>query len=202
MKKMLLILMMITTTSVLAQNGFGIKGGVNYSDNGQVEYSDFTGAGENVLQESADRRTGYHFGVFYGLNLGFVYLRPELIYTQTRSSYSYKSRNADFDLSKVDLPVLLGVRVLGPVHVFAGPSLQYILNNDFGGITLKELDSEFTIGAQFGLGIQIGRLGIDARYEQALSQRQANVMNMIGSTGYERLDSRPNQFILSLSIAL
>lgn len=206
MKKALLILMLVTTTSVLAQNGFGVKGGVNYSDNGKVEYSDFTGVGENVLQENADRRTGYHLGVFYHLNLGPAYLRPELMYTQTKSSYSYKSQNADFDVSKLDLPVLLGIQVLGPIHVFAGPSLQYIIDSDFGGLALKELEREFTIGAQFGLGIQIGRLGLDARYEQALSQRQTQIYtdltNGMGVIDYERLDSRPNQFILSLSITL
>lgn len=202
MKKFLLVLVLVSTTSALAQSGFGVKGGINYSDNGKVEYSDFIGAGENILEENANRRRGYHVGVFYHLNLGPVYLRPEMMYTQTISSYSYKSRNADFDVSKVDLPILLGIQVLGPVHIFAGPSLQYILDSDFGGLTLEELETEFTIGGQFGLGIQIGKLGLDARYEQALSQRQANVMDQIGGTGYERLDSRPNQFILSLSINL
>lgn len=202
MKKIVLILMFITTTSAMAQGGFGIKGGVNYSDNGRVEYSDLTGAGENVLQESADRRTGYHVGIFYGLDLGPFYIRPELLYTQTRSSYTYKSRNEDLDITKLDLPVLAGIKVFGPVHVFAGPSLQYVMNTDFSGAELSELEKDFTVGAQFGLGLQLGRLGIDARYEQALSNRQADLMADIMGGGYERIDSRPNQFILSLSLNL
>ena len=202
MKKRLLILMLIAGTSALAQSGFGVKGGLNYSDNGKIEYTDLTGAGENILEEEANRKTGYHFGIFYRADLGPLFLKPELLYTTTKSSYNYDNETADFDVTTLNLPILVGMNVLGPINVFAGPSLQYYLENDFEGLSLEELENEFTVGAQFGVGVQFGGIGIDVRYEQALSENQAEMARSIGGEENVRLDSRPNQFILSLSLNL
>ncbi|WP_424494704.1 outer membrane beta-barrel protein [Salinimicrobium sp. GXAS 041] len=202
MKKGLFIFMLIAGTSAFAQSGFGVKGGLNYSDNGKIEYSDLTETGENILEEKADRKTGYHFGIFYRANLGPVFLKPELVYTTAKSSYEYKNESEDFDVTTLNLPVMVGVQILGPLNVFAGPSFQYYLDNDFAGLSLEDMENEFTVGAQFGVGVQLGSLGVDVRYEQALSENQAEVARMIGGEEYVRLDSRPNQFIVSLSLNL
>lgn len=201
MKKGLLILMLITATSVFAQ-GFGVKAGLNYSDNGKIEFRDVTGAGENILEENADRKTGYHFGIFYKADLGPVFLKPELLYTKTKSSYKYNDESSDYDVSKLDLPILVGMDILGPVNVFAGPSLQYILENDLQGITLGEVEKEFTVGAQFGAGVQLGNIGVDVRYERGLTENQAEVLDLNNPEGARRVDTRPDQFILSLSLNL
>lgn len=202
MKKTLLVLMLITGLSGLAQNGFGVKGGLNYSDNGKIEFTDVTGAGENIVEENADRKTGYHFGVFYRADLGPVFLKPELLYTKSKSSYKYNNESTDYDISKLDLPILVGIDILGPVNIFAGPSLQYILENDLQGISIGEVENDFTVGAQFGAGIQLGSIGIDVRYERSLTENQAEVLNLDNSEGVRRIDARPNQFIVSLSLNL
>lgn len=202
MKKTLLVLMLITGVSGLAQNGFGVKGGLNYSDNGEIEFTDVTGAGENIVEENADRKTGYHFGVFYRADLGPVFLKPELLYTKSKSSYKYNNESSDYDISKLDLPILVGIDILGPVNIFAGPSLQYILENDLQGISIGEVENDFTVGAQFGAGIQLGSIGLDVRYERSLTENQAEVLNLDNSEGVRRIDARPNQFIVSLSLNL
>ncbi len=202
MKKGLLALLLIAGTSAFAQSGFGVKGGLNYSDNGKIEFSDVTDTGENIVEEDADRKTGYHFGIFYRADLGPLFLKPELVYTTSKSSYKYENETADFDVTTLNLPVLVGIQVLGPLNIFAGPSLQYYLDNDFAGLSLEDMENEFTVGAQFGAGVQLGSLGIDVRYEQALSENQAEVARMIGGDDFVRLDSRPNQFIVSLSLNL
>ena len=38
MKNIMIILMCLISTAALAQNGFGIKGGLNYGDNGEITY--------------------------------------------------------------------------------------------------------------------------------------------------------------------
>ncbi|MFD2517867.1 porin family protein [Salinimicrobium flavum] len=201
MKKGILILMLIISGAVMAQSGFGVKAGLNYGDNGDVEYTDVTGAGEDIMK-GGDSKVGYHFGLFYRAEMAGFFLKPELLYTQTKSSYDFNNEDAEYKISKIDLPVLLGIRVLGPVNVFAGPSFKYILDNDFQGVTVGDVEDEFTIGAQFGAGIQFKGIGVDVRYERGLSDNEAQVLDLDNPNGVKRVDARPNQFILSLSLNL
>ena len=201
MKKYLTIIMFCITSAAMAQSGFGVKGGLNYADNGEMTYSDVTGAGEDIL-EGGESKMGYHFGVYYQASILGFFLRPELVYTTTKSSYQFGQQETDYNVSKIDLPVLVGAKVLGPVTVFAGPSLQYIVENDFEGFDLGEVEEEFTIGAQLGAGIQFGRLGLDVRYERALKENEAEFMDLESGEGPRRVDTRPSQIIFGLSLSL
>lgn len=201
MKKYFLIAFLATTTATMAQSGFGLKGGLNYGDNGEISYTDVTTAGEDIMK-GGDSKVGYHFGLFYRSDFAGLFLRPELLYTRTKSSYEYNNEEADYNVSKIDLPILLGVDILGPLNIFAGPSLQYILENDFDGVTLGEVENEFTIGAQFGVGVKLGSIGLDVRYERSLKENEAAVLNLTDGNGLQRVDTRPNQLIFSLAIKL
>lgn len=201
MKKGIFMFMLLFSTAAIAQSGFGVKGGLNYGDNGEIAYEDVTTAGEDIMK-GGDSKVGYHFGVFYRADLSAIFLRPELVYTKTKSSYEYNNEEADYNVSKIDLPVLLGVEILGPVNVFAGPSLQYILQNDFDGVSLGDVENEFTIGAQFGLGLQMGKLGLDVRYERGLKENEARALDLNNPEGLKRVDSRPSQIIFSLALNL
>jgi hypothetical protein len=101
-------------------------------------------------------------------------------------------------MSKLDLPVLLGFKVIGPLSVFAGPDFQYILNTDFDGVTLGDVENDFTVGLHLGAGVNLGNLGVDLRYERGLSSNEANFVGLSD----QRLDTRPSQFILSLWVKL
>lgn len=201
MKNILFILVFLVSSAVMAQSGFGIKGGLNYGDNGEIAFQDVSNAGEDVLQ-GGDNKMGYHLGIFYRAGGSGFFIKPELVYTQTKSSYSFNSTTANYEISKIDLPILIGINVLGPVEVFAGPSLQYILDNKFEGIELGDVEEEFTIGAHLGAGIQLGGIGVDVRYERGLKENEATVLNLNNPEGLQRVDSRPSQIIFSLSLNL
>ncbi|RZS93218.1 porin family protein [Aquimarina brevivitae] len=205
--KKAIILFFITVSSVtMAQNGsgitFGLKAGLNYGDNGEIEIRDLTGAGSNIITEDANDRIGYHFGVFLRGDLSDkFYLKPELQYTKNSSSYTVDNRKLGYDIQKLDLPILAGVRVLKVFHVFGGPSLQYMVENDLDDVRLGDVKNEFTIGFQFGTGIQIGPFNADIRYERGFTDNQAQAIDT--NTGSDvRVDSRPNQFILSIGLDL
>ena len=180
--------------SINAQNGsaFGFKGGLNYSANGDY----FESIGENA--KSPDHNIGYHLGVFGKLG-NKIYFRPELVYTATKSDYD----NNDFNVKKLDAPLLVGLKVLGPVSVFGGPSLQYILDTEFDGIDIDNVEDEFSVGLNFGIGLNFNKIGIDLRYERGFNDNEATfINNNLGSGTASRIDTRPDQLILSLSIAL
>ncbi|AXT60491.1 PorT family protein [Aquimarina sp. AD10] len=202
MKNVFVLFMLLASCTILGQDkrlAFGVKAGLNYGDNGKIEISDLTGPGNNILSERADDRVGYHLGVFLrGKLTDNIYIKPELQYTVNNSTYDDVSgANLDYNIKKLDLPILVGITVLGPIHVFGGPALQYIVENDLEDVRLGDVKNEFTVGLQFGAGIQLGRLNADIRYERGLSKNRAESIN----EGI-RVDSRPNQIILGLALDL
>jgi hypothetical protein len=195
MKKLSLITVMLLSGFFgFAQtgSGFGLKGGVNYAGNG-----DFFNSAENAIN-SPDRNVGYHIGVFGKLG-NKVYLRPELVYTSTTSGYN----EGDLKLNKLDVPVLVGLNVIGPLNLFAGPAFQYILNSKFDGVSIDTVENDFTVGLNIGAGVSFGKFGLDVRYERGLNENELNFVNSnIGTLNGDRVDTRPDQIILSLSLKL
>lgn len=194
MKKLIfstILLFIFMTTYSQSGNSFGIKGGLNYNANGDY----FESIGENAQQP--DRNIGFHLGVFgkFGKQLFF---RPELVYTSTKSDYD----SDDFTMKKIDAPLLIGLKVIGPLNVFGGPSLQYILDTEFDGISVNNIENEFSVGLNFGIGIDLNKIGIDLRYERGFSENEAVFIgNNLGDDVVSRIDTRPDQLILSLSVA-
>ena len=180
-----------------AQGEYGIKAGISYNTNGDL--SEFINETKQAYEDKGDSKSGFHFGVYSKYNLGPIYLRPELMYTKTKSEYD----NEDFSISRLDLPVLVGFKVFGPVNGFVGPAFQYILDSDFKDYDYKDVENEFTVGINFGIGVELGRFGIDARYERGFSENEASFINKnITETPEYRIDSRPEQLIFSLSYRL
>ncbi|MFK7814154.1 MAG: porin family protein [Maribacter sp.] len=194
-KTLLLAVFALLSISAFAQkdSGFGIKGGLNYNGNGNY----FESVGDAASEP--DKNIGFHAGVFGKIKLGPLYVRPELVYTQTKSDYDAGA----LDISKLDLPVLVGIKVIGPLHIFAGPAFQYILNSEFDGIGINEIENDFSVGAHLGIGVNLGKLGIDVRYERGFSDNEAQFVNTnVTNLPDSRIDTRPEQVILSLSLKL
>lgn len=187
---LLFLVSISTTTYAQTASGFGFKAGLNYNANGNY----FESVSNNA--ENPDRNIGYHFGVFgkFGKQ---VYFKPELVYTSTKSDYE----NDDFKMQKIDAPLLVGLKVLGPISVFGGPSFQYILDSEFDGISINDIDNDLSVGLNFGIGLNLNKLGIDVRYERGFSNNEAKFLEN-NNVGTSRLDTRPDQLILSLSLIL
>ena len=200
MKKLMLIALVFTGFGMSAQNAeFGIKGGLNYGATGEYEsFSDASGDFTSSF-EDGENKTGFHAGLFAQFEIVGIFLQPELMYTELNTEYSA----FDYKLSKIDAPVLVGLNVLGPLNIKAGPSFQYILKNELEKteLEIEDVENDITVGYQLGAGLDLGRLGLDLRYEGAFSE---NTALGLGETAEENftIDSRPSQWILSLSYSL
>lgn len=192
--KLILFIIAVVILSVASYaqtaTGIGLKGGLNYNANGDY----FESIGNNA--EHPDRNVGYHFGLFGKIG-NKVYFRPEVVYTSTKSDYNDDS----FKMQKLDAPLLVGIKILGPISVFGGPSLQYILDSEFDGLAINDVKNDFSVGLNFGIGLNINKVGIDLRYERGLNDNEATFLNN-NSINTSRLDTRPDQLILSLSLIL
>ena len=190
-KSMLTVVLILICSFLFSQSAsWGIKAGLNYNSNG--DFWDST----NSIKENPDKNVGFHFGVFGKIG-GQIYIRPELIYTATKSKYD----SGDFSMKKIDAPVLIGLKLIGPLSIFTGPSFQYILDSEFENTSIDDIDHDITVGFNFGVGIQIKKIGVDLRYERGFSDNEAKFLynNNIDTS---RLDTRPEQLIISLSYAL
>ncbi|WP_306014552.1 MULTISPECIES: outer membrane beta-barrel protein [unclassified Allomuricauda] len=197
-KTFLVVAFALMGSAVMAQSGsgFGIKAGLSYNKNGDLIGS--VGDGGQDIIEGAEGKTGYHFGFWGKLDFPKIYLRPELVYSKTKSSYDVDGNSQDYDVSKLDLPVLLGYKLIGPLHIFAGPAFQYTLNNDLGDLQVEDVENDFTVGLNVGVGVNIGRLGLDVRYERGFSENEAEIIDIPNG----RVDTRPSQIIFSALLKL
>ena len=199
MKKLLLILFLTFSLSQItsAQMAFGVKAGINYNSNSIEEVS------EDVF-EGAESKTGYHAGVWVRFKIPVVglYFRPELVYTNLENEVKYISsgKTISYTFQKIDIPLLIGKKIFGFGNVYAGPSFQYILNSDFSFDIADVKSNGFTLGLQLGGGIELGKLGIDVRWERAFSGVESTFIPATG--GNVNFDTRVNQIILGLSYKL
>lgn len=202
MKKIILIMCLAFGMSQIsnAQLAFGIKGGINYNSN-SVE--GISGAGQDLFG-GAKSKTGYHIGVWSRLKVPVLglYVRPELVYTNLENEvfYNQAAKVTTHTFQKIDVPVLLGKKIFGIGNVFIGPSFQYVLSSDFGIDDISSVDADgFTMGLQFGGGVEFGKLGIDVRWERGFSNIESSFVGNLGNANY---DTRINQIIIGLSIQL
>ena len=51
--------------------------------------------------------------------------------------------------------------------------LQYILNTEFDGIDINDVEEDFSVGLNFGIALNLKKIGIDLRYERGFSNNEA-----------------------------
>lgn len=164
------------------QGGVGLKGGLNYNSAGNY----FKDAG--LVWGNPFNNMGFHVGTFAKINLGPLFLRPELVFTQINSDINQNT----FKTQRLDVPALVGVNLLGSlVSVFAGPSFHYYMVDE-----LREFDFEkFDRGYQFGVGVNLRSVGLDLRYERVVNNQTIQIEDIISGNG----DFKSQQIILGLS---
>lgn len=204
--KNLYLLLIVFSLSLSAQAQFlnwGIKGGVNYNVNGDVYALD--SSDEIIDTFSSSEEVGYHVGLLTEIKLPlFLYIRPELIYTHTESSYDFDDDKGRLKMDKLELPVLLGFRVLKIGRFFFGPNFSYIIDTKLSAPeSIKNVSyDDFTVSGQVGLGLNFGKIGADIRWETGFTDSQASFINDTlvpdnSDLNFGYADTSHSQFILS-----
>ena len=197
MKKLVLVLFVtLSSITVFAQkNGLGIKGGLSST---QVNFE----GGQLV---PSDAQMGYHLGVFARFGgIGF-FVQPEVLFTQTSGQFleisslsSIPPINYEAKFNRLDVPVMAGFRLLKIIRVMAGPIASFNIDSSLqeAGKTVQNIDfKNATLGYQTGVGVDLGNLSIEGKYEGGLSKFTENV-------GTYNADNRINQWVLSVGFKL
>ncbi len=180
-----------------AQNfGFGIKAGLSST---KIDFKS-----DQFIPY--DAQTGYHVGVFGRFGAAGFFVQPEVLFTQTSGKFGinlppFSSQNPDnyeATFNRLDVPVMVGFRMLKVIRLMAGPIASFNINSELkdAGDTVKDVDfNNATLGYQAGLGVDIGNLSIEGKYEGGLS----SFTDEIG--GYAS-DNRLNQWVLSIGFKI
>ena len=182
-----------------AQTGWGIKGSLIFNSNGEL--LDEVG---DIVDSKGKGEAGFNIGVYGNLELGPIYLRPELVYTETSSEYLVDPEigtTESYKMSSFDLPVLVGIRIIGPLNLVVGPAFKFITSNKINGQKSYNIEKNVTVGLNIGAAVQLGRFGVDLIYDRGFSSNEAS---FIGEDITEKftLDTRQEQIKVGLSYRL
>ncbi|NME69206.1 outer membrane beta-barrel protein [Flammeovirga aprica] len=168
MKKSILFiifnLLVMTSATVFAQDktfNFGVKATAGMS-----------GFSHNFTGMSDDTRQSWEGGVMLRANIPVVplYLQTELNYTNTGGTFEMGEQSQDLVLNRVEVPLLLGGKLgIGGINAraFGGVVAQQVVIDNFSDLS-PELDPEkFGLGWQVGVGVDIKKFTIDAKYQQS-----------------------------------
>ena len=155
-----------------------IKGGLNYSK----LYIDEA--------ETEDGRVGFHAGIAANFPVSEVFsIQPELLYSTRGVEAEYDINNFEgeneFNLNYIDLPLMLKFKFAGIFNIHAGGYAGYLIDANVSttnqtGTVQVDLDTDdfnrWDYGVSAGLGVEVWRTEIGARYNLGLSEIADNTV--------------------------
>ena len=222
MKKLIFaVCAMVVSYSASAQYDpafrFGIKAGANLSNiNGSNDLSLSSGGNAFNFKDNDNRSLGFAGGVFFRFGRTF-YVQPEILLSQKGGKFNvYKDGvqnsdgKVDVRFSNLDVPVLFGVRVAKFFRINVGPmaSLRMSSNgkigDSFDDVTGDNSSTTFknrlAYGYQAGVGIDLGRLSLDVRYEGNFTD--VVKINFDNATTASQFGKKSNAFQATLGFAI
>jgi hypothetical protein len=188
MKKTLLTAAaLLIGTGVFAQKkqffSFGLKAGTTLS---QLRGDDLSLASGTAFQfgDNSNRSWGFTGGAFLRFGRTFFF-QPELLVTQKRGEFDLdrgltnERREIDLRFSNLDVPLLFGFKIGNTLRLNAGPMVTFRLGEDgrlsqiIGPNPPGEdplISDNALFGYQMGVGLDLGRLNLDVRYEGNLTE--------------------------------
>ena len=197
MKKqhLLIIMCLVLTSSIKAQDfSMGVRAGFSRNSVGQ----DF------MSYSSKDAITGLTLGGYAKVKVLGFFIMPEVNYNQRGNEIK------DFGTStihNIDVPVLFGKQFFKTVRINGGPNFQFQLANtqtQLGNYINQSKFNDFVLGMQLGVGIDVWKLSLDARYDMNLSSAGdiVYVSNDLAKTVLKQYSSRANMFVFTLGYRL
>ena len=200
-RSFLTTLLLFITLSVFSEGPLNI--GIKFGTNRSKMITNFDNVLDQIVLE--EDVNNYLAGAFVRLNLGRLYLQPE-VYFNTKGGI-IKPSNQDlvnsastiFNYQTIDVPALIGIKLINRdlinLRIHGGPVFSYITVNSFttdiANFNTNDLNNQY-VGWQLGAGIDIWFLTIDARIE--------NSSNILASTSDYKIRNRV--YLLSAGIKL
>jgi hypothetical protein len=208
-------LLVMSQTKVVAQENndaqgsrtlrLGLKGGVNLSN----LYTD----------NAAKQRTllGFNAGLFAKLPISkLIAIQPELYFITKGAEVTYNNPfvqgAAKFRYNYLELPILVVINVNENFNIHAGPYAAFMLSGDVknqNSASLFDFEknintddyNRFDVGLTAGVGIDIGAIGLGARYAYGVN-KVGKESTYLGTTTYTFPDAHNGVFTFYISVSL
>lgn len=144
----------------------GVMGGIS---TGSVKISEIPNSFTHVIE--GNNIMGYEAGFYMKLNAGPFYGKPELL-------LNYRSGDVDvlgemngpaesvtFKMSRLEIPVMFGLELLGPVAIEAGPVYNKVLSVTENFNNERVRIKQGGVGYRIGSVAELGRVGIGVHYQ-------------------------------------
>lgn len=196
MKQFLILSLFVLSIGVASAQNFAIgpRAGISQTKL-SLEKGNFT---------PGDAEVGYHLGLFARFGGAGFYVQPEFLYSQTSGTFTFDGPtpggNSKFtaEFNRLDIPVMVGFKLFKLLRIQAGPIASIDINSELKDAVsvVEEVDfKQASIGYQAGIGLDIGNLYLDAKYEGGLGAITENI-------GEFQTDQRINQWVFSVGFKL
>lgn len=151
---------------------WGVKAGLNYHTVGKP-----TNLGRDIVD--AKNRVGWHAGLQASWQVSRVFtIDPELVFS--RNSYNLipsVGTGGIAYLNTIDVPVILGVKLIGPLKLQGGININVMTDSGVKGEDKPFRFSASTqaLGYLLGIGVDLGHFNIVARYNGFFRQSESSV---------------------------
>ena len=208
--RIFILFFLITSSSLIAQGNLGVNFGLNDDNFGSIE---------NIKTKIDDydldlkNSTGFQLGLFSEIDLITFYIRPEinLIFSKSKNGTAFTSANNNnlietiniaehtYKSTDVQVPIIFGYKVLGPISIFAGPTFKYNLSNS-SNFDLEEIEDKYNLSLLLGTRVKVKSFSLGLRYERGLNNNELLIINANGiDIDNANIDTTTNK--LSLNIA-
>ena len=185
---------------------YGLKAGINF--NTQLNISaDIESISNNI--NIFETRNGEHFGVFFKLSFKNYYIKPEINYTVINNTYNIpkilvqtNDIISEFKQKKIDVPVIFGYNIFSSLSIFLGPRFEFMKNANFKEFKVEDLEEDFQIGLQYGIGLKFKRFEIDLRVERGFEKNEIKFMKSTLENKNQYITSNGKIYLLGLSFYL
>ncbi|HAD82629.1 MAG: hypothetical protein A2509_01110 [Candidatus Edwardsbacteria bacterium RIFOXYD12_FULL_50_11] len=167
MRKTTIVLLALITALVFGLPQYCSAQGLSLGIKGGVNMAKFTGAdaGTNSM------KTGLVGGAYATIDLMFVNIQPEVLFSQKGATYEILGLSIDQNLNYVEIPVLIKFplgKIVVP-SIYAGPSFGMLMSADVEGVDVKDAVMSSDLGLVFGVDVKTPiKLTVDARYNLGL----------------------------------
>ena len=177
-----------------SQINYGLKIGLNFDNIGEIKS---TSSFQNQIETASIASA--HIGMYAQLKIIDLYIRPEVQISQNKSNILSLDQ---IEINKVEIPILVGYNIFGPISVFAGPIFQNIISIKSKSLNFGNYTNNFTMGLQIGSRIDFGKFGLGFRFERGFTDNEIEILgnNNIDIEAYS--DIRPKLWSVSLTYML
>ncbi len=210
--RILILLFLITSSSLFAQGNLGVNFGLNDDNFGSIE---------NIKTKIDDydldlkNSTGFQLGLFTEIDLITFYIRPEinLIFSKSKNGTAFTSANNNTNIlsesvkiaehtyksTDIQVPIIFGYKVLGPISIFAGPTFKYNLSNS-SNFDLEEIEDKYNLSLLLGTRVKVKSFSVGLRYERGLNNNELLIINANGiDIDNANIDTTTNKLSLNIS---